>query len=222
MEKMHSALAILQKTGEFLLDLVLPQDPETRTIEKMTAAKALGEFRPARKGEVWIESFFDYKDSLVQKAIWELKYRGNEKIAQLFAEVLCDHLIEEIGELGLFKNFREPLLVPIPLSRERERERGFNQMRLVLEKIDATRLGAEVSYKALQKIKNTKPQTSFSKKSDRLKNLSGAFAANAPEVLDRNIILFDDVLTTGSTLHEARRTLLSAGARDVIAYTLAH
>lgn len=213
----------LKKIPEFALDLVLPQDPMVRRIEKMDASEAMNVFKgPEIAPQSWIKPFFSYKDECVNRAIWELKYRGNAKIAGLFGAILSDHLLEEMAEQQQFGDFQRPLLMPVPLSRTRERERGFNQCKLVLDVLRRRSPEIEISYSALRKIKNTKPQTSFKKKSERLKNLSGAFAANAPEILHRNIILFDDVLTTGSTLSEARRTLLSAGAKKVIAYTLAH
>ncbi len=213
----------LKKIQGFALDLVLPPNPIVREIEEMDASRAIDVFkRPEIGPQSWIKSLFSYRDERVNTAIWELKYRGNKKIATLFGGILADYILEEMVEGEQFGNFRAPLLIPIPLSRARERERGFNQCRLVLEEVTKRTPDIEVSYGALQKIKNTKPQTCFKKKADRLKNLRGAFAANAPQVLDRNIILFDDVLTTGSTLTEARRVLLDAGAHKVIAYTLAH
>ena len=223
METFHFFIRFLKKLGAFILELVLPSDPSVREIEMMTAATAAETFKKAERPAVsWIRAFFDYKDERVQKAVWELKYRGNPRIVALFGTILADSLLEEISELGLLEHFKNPILVPLPLSPQRRRERGFNQCELILDEVKKRSPGVEISYSALRKVKNTKPQTSFTKKKDRLENLRGAFAANAPEIDGRNIILFDDVATTGRTLDEARRTLLEAGARDVIAYAIAH
>ena len=86
-------------------------------------------------------------------------------------------------------------------------------------------LGASFSadFNALEKIRHTAPQSSIKNRALRLQNLSGCFSIPHPEkVRGKNIILIDDVTTTGSTLAEARSVLLSAGARSVHAIAIAH
>ncbi|KKU76429.1 MAG: hypothetical protein UY03_C0035G0001, partial [Parcubacteria group bacterium GW2011_GWA2_47_64] len=72
------------------------------------------------------------------------------------------------------------------------------------------------------KCKDTGSQTKMDTRKKRLENLKGCFVADGKAVEGRNIILIDDVATTGATLVEARKTLLRAGARKVIAFTVAH
>ena len=75
----------------------------------------------------------------------------------------------------------------------------------------------------LVKTRNTEHQARIGERSARLKNLVGSFAVKNPElVAHRNIILIDDVTTTGATLAEARKVLRAAQARKVIAFTIAH
>jgi predicted amidophosphoribosyltransferase len=75
----------------------------------------------------------------------------------------------------------------------------------------------------LVKIEDTEHQARIKDRNVRLKNLAGTFAVKNPELIaKKNIILIDDVTTTGATLNEARRTLKKSGARKVIAFTVAH
>src|SRR3989338_6609071 len=75
---------------------------------------------------------------------------------------------------------------------------------------------------ALTKCKDTESQTKVNSRTERLSNLTGCFTAKQSVVGRRNIILIYDVTTTGATFLEARRTLLRAGARKVIAFAVAH
>ncbi|KKS56700.1 MAG: Competence protein F, partial [Candidatus Nomurabacteria bacterium GW2011_GWF1_42_40] len=75
----------------------------------------------------------------------------------------------------------------------------------------------------LIKPKDTKHQAHIENRSERLKNIIGSFTVKNSEIIKgRNIILIDDILTTGATLSEARKVLKRAGARKVIAFTVAH
>ncbi len=261
----------------FILDVLFPQKARVAELEGMDASEL-----SARAGRVLeragkdILSVFDYRDPLVRQAVWELKYRGNKKVARLLAEVLYDELLAFLEEYSPLTNFEDPLLIPIPLSKERERERGFNQCRLLVDemmRLDISltkgstavfgrrvvsrtkggpperlfsRAGTAVSRlrrsgfggqvggegcvgrnftlcpHGLSKPKHTGSQTKTQNRREREQNLSGCFAADATVVRGRNIILIDDVATTGATIEEARRTLKAAGARRVIAFTVAH
>ncbi len=209
----------------FLLNLLLPQPPHVAALENMSAA----EFHtavpplPAPPRE-WALALFPYANPLVKTAVWEVKYRGNSAIARLMGELLADELAAWLAELAETENFREPLLVPIPLSPRRLRERGFNQCELLARAMFPTlEHMAEVNTRALVKIKETESQTRSGDREARLKNLAGCFAVKSPAAIqNRNVVLLDDVTTTGATLLEARRALLAAGARRVIALTFAH
>lgn len=75
----------------------------------------------------------------------------------------------------------------------------------------------------LIKSKETEHQAKIENRAQRLKNIAGSFAVqNTSLIQNRNIILFDDITTTGATLSEARKVLKEAGARKIIAFTLAH
>ena len=172
-------------------------------------------------------AFFDYRDPLVRTAIWELKFRGNRAVASLLAECLFDELSAELSELEIFENFTQPLIIPVPLSSKRRRERGFNQCEILLDglaKLDTGNI-FEINKNLLIKIKDTSSQTKTDSRASRLKNLRGAFAVSEDSGADaagRNIIVIDDVTTTGTTLSEAMKTLRRAGAKKVLGIALAH
>lgn len=109
-----------------------------------------------------------------------------------------------------------PVVVPIPISRSRLRQRGFNQALLLARQIFP---GISISWRLLEKVRETERQASLSLQ-ERRKNIKGAFRASE-EAKGRRILLFDDVYTSGSTIEEAARSLMAAGARQVAALTLA-
>lgn len=110
-------------------------------------------------------------------------------------------------------------LVPVPLHRNRLKERGFNQSGLLAREL-ARKMGWRVSFDVLARRIRTQPQTRLNR-GERLKNVRGAFEVTRPsEVRDRRILLIDDVFTTGETLSECARTLKDAGAREVYALTV--
>lgn len=215
---------MLPKLFEKLLDTIFPKKLLVRELEGMPAEEFISRAgkaaRPPGKG---ILSCFDYHDALVRQAVWELKYRGNKKIARLLGVALYDELIAFLEEFAPLMSFTEPLLVPIPLSKTRESERGFNQCELLTDVLMELDCGRNFTLShGLAKIKDTPSQTKSDTRKKRLENLKDCFAADEGVVKGRNIILIDDVVTTGATLGEARGTLLRAGARKVIAFTIAH
>lgn len=134
-------------------------------------------------------------------------------------------MLEELSDLSIMENFSAPLLIPIPLAPKRFKERGFNQAELLCRKLLENDQGQnlELLTGVLTKPKDTLHQASIKDRGERLRNLSGSFTIkDAEKIAGRNIILIDDVVTTGATLSEARKILKQAGARKVIAFTIAH
>jgi ComF family protein len=162
-----------------------------------------------------------YRDSPTRDLIWTLKYRGTPEAVSLCAAILSDAILEMVAEDAPFRS-QKIVLVPMPLSRTRERERGYNQMKLVLKSaVQLLPNGFRVEMMdALVRTRHTPPQTTLSRK-ERLENLRGAFATrDDAHVRDTNVFLIDDVTTTGTTLSEAARALSKAGA-SVTAIALA-
>jgi len=110
-------------------------------------------------------------------------------------------------------------LVPVPLHSARKREREFNQAEAIAELL-AERCKKPV-LNALQRIRYTDSQTRHDR-AERMENLRGAFRMRQPDaVLDRHLVLVDDVFTTGSTVEECARVLMKAGAASVRALVVA-
>ncbi len=111
------------------------------------------------------------------------------------------------------------MVLPVPLHINRIKERGFNQSGLLAKEL-ARKLGLPVCYDIL--IRKSGPsRTTRLNRSERLKNVKGAFAApDAERIRDRRILLIDDVFTTGETLSECARSLKKKGATEVHALTV--
>jgi ComF family protein len=178
-----------------------------------------------RESALWIFPLFDYRHPPIKKAIWLLKYQGKKRLADVFAEAMYGRMLEELADLAQFENFREPILIPIPLAPKRQRERGFNQATFLCEKL--VKLDTDINFKleknVLWKPKDTEHQARIEDRGKRLENIIGSFRVmNEEKIKGRNIILIDDVTTTGATLSEAKKILKNAGAKKIIAFTVAH
>jgi ComF family protein len=109
------------------------------------------------------------------------------------------------------------LIVPVPLYPKRLKQRGFNQALLLARAFPELPLGLE----AVVRVRHTVPQVELKPK-ERRDNVKGAFAVpDLALVKDRNILLLDDVYTTGATVRECAKVLLKAGARQVDVLTVA-
>lgn len=152
----------------------------------------------------------NYSDSVLRKTIWLLKYKKVKIAAPPLAGLLRQRVWDKIKT-------EDALVVPIPLSKKRLRQRGFNQSELI-----ARHLSDKVKTDILYKKVHTDSQVSIKDKEKRLTNLAGSFEVKNPEIImGRNIILIDDVCTTGATIKEAKKVLKDAGARRVVAVVVA-
>ena len=203
-----------------LLDIIFPQKELERKIS--TLSKDVLSEKLHIQERSGIVSLFEYKDPLIKKMIWLLKYKGNAYVAELFADSISEYLTEELSDDILFSKVVVCVIVPLPLSKKRERERGFNQMKLITDTLQKTG-DFSVDSQMLIRIKHTVPQTTLARKEDRAKNVKDVFGVRGNiDLTNTHVILIDDVYTTGSTLQEAQKTLTKAGAHKVSCITLAH
>ncbi len=165
-------------------------------------------------------SLFSYKDKNVRKLIHSLKKEKVLSIRDAIASLMAEEIIGIFADEYIFET--TPIyLVPIPLSKKRLRERGFNQSAWIASKV-AEIAGEGFAYKPqlLSKIKETKKQSRLHR-NERLSNPLGSFRASGVPKGAR-IIIIDDVFTTGATTLEARKMLMQAGARSVDVFCVAH
>lgn len=170
-------------------------------------------------------AIFSYKDQEVKKLIWQLKYKGNEEAAKTLAKVLHQEILEALSDWLSFEDFKDPVLIPTPISKKKTKIRGYNQTEMVLKEMEKIDEGKNFSvfYDVLNKKKDTPDQSSTKSKKERLANLKDCFSVkDAKKIKDRNIILIDDVITTGTTVKEMRKALKKGGARKVKAVVIAH
>lgn len=131
------------------------------------------------------------------------------------SSLAAGHLVGTLLARSMPENFQSTpfLLVPVPLSTERLQERGFNQS-LELARPVAQKFSFEIAVNALTRRRHTTAQheLSFQK---RRRNIQGAFRAFPDKIKNRHIMLCDDIMTTGSTMREAAKTLHDAGAKSI-------
>lgn len=159
------------------------------------------------------KSVFLY-DGPAKALVHAMKYEGLSDIAQWFAVQMHKLLLQEkpLAEVEA--------VTAVPLHRVRRRERGYNQSDLIAQAL-AEKIGIPFTDKALVRKSYTTSQTKLDGVSRR-KNMIGAFRAGRYELSGKSILLIDDVFTTGTTVNEAARTLLQAGAKEVFVLTACH
>jgi ComF family protein len=158
-----------------------------------------------------IRSSFRF-DEVVRKSIHELKYRNLKAISPCLAELLADYLRENPlpGEA----------LVSVPLHPRRLRERGYNQSDLLAREL-GKRIGLPVIEDCLIRIKQAQPQVRAVDVEERRRNVADAFVCRDERVNRKQIILIDDVCTSGATLESCAAALKNRGATSVWGLTLA-
>ena len=150
----------------------------------------------------------------VREALFCLKFGGKTAMARPLGDLMAD------AGLAMVPVKEIDCLVPVPLHRSREAERGFNQSGLLARRV-SQRWGIRVESAALRRLRSTHPQTDLDAQ-ERRRNVKGAFALSRPEAfVERHVLLIDDVFTAGATVSECARVLLGAGAARVGVLTVA-
>ena len=152
-----------------------------------------------------------YRDK-AREAMLRFKFGSRSGSAAAFAALLAERVSRDLAG-------KYDLITWVPVSLLRLRRRGYSQSRLLAEET-ARLLGAETAA-LLRKRRYRPPQSRQTSAAARTANVSGAFAAIHPErFLGKRILLIDDVVTTGATLSECARVLLTEGAAGVVCATL--
>lgn len=147
-----------------------------------------------------------YSDVLAE-AINLMKFSGLRRFASPLGQLLLTLEMPECDGI-----------IPVPLSKNTLRARGFNQS-LLMAKVISKKLKTPLYMDMLLKTRDTSPQVGLNAK-ERMKNLRGAFKTSG-KINNLKLFLLDDVMTTGATARECSKALMSAGAKEVIVITLA-
>lgn len=157
----------------------------------------------------------EYADETLRALILGFKFKRVKEASEPLSRLVASYL-----EL-LPKPWREFTFVPIPLNRQREKERGFNQSEIMARTI-AKSLGCGVEAGNLIRVKNTKPQSETGSYRERSQNIEAAFKLlKSREIRGRKIVVLDDVITSGATLTEAVRLLKTSHPKEILAITVA-
>jgi len=151
-------------------------------------------------------------DGLIRQLVYEFKYRNIRALAAPLARLLGNYLASNPVPLEV--------LVPVPLHRKRLRERGYNQSGLLARELG--RLNSlPVVDDCLVRQQPTPPQARTTTVEERKNNVANAFACRDNRLRDRQVLLIDDVATSGATLDACAAALKAAGAKTIWGLTLA-
>lgn len=151
-----------------------------------------------------------------RRLIFSLKYDGKTYIAPVAADILHDCLIKALRERRENRWLSADLIVPVPISAERMKERGFNQAEKIARHL-GRKSGIRVGKDVLLRCRDTQAQRALSA-TERRENMKGAFITNPQRsevVKGKKILLLDDIYTTGATAWECAKALKIAGASEI-------
>lgn len=192
--------------------MLFPRRPTAELIEHLTPAEMCTIYAPRTERGCVVLS--PYRDPTVRATIQEIKFHNNEHAAALLAELFLSWTNTHIHE--------PTIVLPIPLSPARLRERGYNQVMRVVNKAAAKQPHLTIDGHVLKRRKNTRPQTQLAKE-ERQENLKDAFTvANIQTITGSHVLLVDDVLTTGATMSAARAALVPHHPASLTCLALAH
>lgn len=162
---------------------------------------------------------YPLRQKSLQALIYSYKYRRGATLHGHLSRLLMDWIANN-RLLDIFENTQEFIVVPIPLHKERMRQRGFNQAALIARDIADSYAFPYAS--PLIRLKPTPSQLVARSKEAREKNMENAFAVkDKNKVAGKRIVLVDDVYTTGATMKHAALALRKAGAKEVWGVTIA-
>lgn len=203
-----------------LFDFLFPPRVDELVLRDISADEFLAKVAPrlvpqTRPGTV---ALLPFNDASVRSTIHEAKYHGSERAFSLLGSALADYLRDADDIRATRLNL--VTLVPVPLGKERLKERGFNQAEEVAKRT-VRELEIKIETSMLIRTRETTSQVSLPRH-EREKNMRGAFKATRRADPAYTYILIDDVITTGATLQSAIDALKDAGAEHIIPLALAH
>lgn len=149
-------------------------------------------------------------EKYLQKMIRGLKYHRQKELGYYMAKFMWEYF-SKIDTIGDYQ------VVPVPLHEKRQAERGYNHMELVADSFCALS-GFSPNYELIKRIKNTKPQYKLRYK-EKQKNLENAFSVDKSKLLDKPVLIIDDICTSGSTLSSMIKELKNNGIENIVCLT---
>ncbi len=200
-------LSLILKCCEY----VFPEREDHKLVRFATADDVLRLLNPTDARDFVF--LLDFKEPLVRALVHEAKFKANQKAWDLLALALRQYLKHQPGG---------SVLIPVPLSTERQWHRGYNQIYEVAKRAISELPHLTLDNSTLRRQKNTAPQTTLSRK-ERLKNVKDAFVVvNAKALMDARVIIIDDVATTGATLKATKDALIKHSPKSITLLSLAH
>ncbi len=156
---------------------------------------------------------FKYNEMIRQRLI-EYKFQDKSYMYKTFAKII----LKNKKVCGFLEKY--DIIIPVPIHKKRRLKRGYNQTELIAKEI-CKNISLELKTDVLIKQKNIKAQSELNK-NERKQNIKNAFEIkNINEIIDKKILLFDDIYTTGSTVNECSKILKKAGAKQIGVVTIA-
>ncbi len=202
----------MRKLLTALIDTIFPPSDDARIVNTLSIENVRSLYRELHTRD-WT-ACASFTDERIRSLIHEAKYGNNTKaqmyLAHLLATYIDTHTLTSTA-----------LWIPIPLSPARMRARGYNQVHEVLKQ---THVLTPISLRPdiLVRNRDTRPQVELGR-DERLTNMKGAFTLNTSSAIaNHDIILVDDVTTTGATFHAAQKALQEGDPRSITLLALAH
>jgi competence protein ComFC len=167
-----------------------------------------------------LASIWEY-EGVIKSLLHNIKYNG---MTHAVAETVQNTYISMAGDVMRFKPFlsyllsRDTYITYVPMFKRKEKLRGFNQAAVFAQEVGKAVGKSVVSL--LEKIVDTKAQVDLTKE-ERLQNVKGAFQLKSETLIPQNVVLVDDVWTTGATMKECCKVLKKSGVEKVWGFTIA-
>ena len=157
-------------------------------------------------------------DGVIRKVLKKVKYKLTRKSFFWFLDAVFDDIKKRVNVI--LKIHNNIVLCPIPLHTNRYKQRGFNQAEIISNFLSSKfNIPTDI---LLSRIIDTKPQSNIKKHTERRRNIQGSFLLERNvRVEGKTVVLVDDIVTSGHTLREAGYILKKAGAKKVVAFTIA-
>ena len=193
------------------VDCIFPPKDTTLRVRSLTSYDIKHLYTFAQINDTDTLSTYTHKNT--RALIHEAKFRKNKKAFALLNTLLEIYLKQTTHQIDM--------IIPIPLSRARMRARGYNQVYEILRAGNIP-MHIPIEQNVLTRVRDTRPQTELPR-SERLRNMHDAFGVvHSEKIIDKHILLLDDVVTTGTTLKTAKATLLPYHPASVTCLALAH